>query len=201
MYKKRECRYEWDVLYMKCVECWKRWTIDDFYKDCTNSYWCKAYCRECWRARKKKFYWENRERENARGKEYRMNNREKETARCRMYRQTHREVVNNLAMKYRIANREKNKEYQKQYRRHRSSSLWFNWGSFHELANSFAKNEWLKPTVCSICWAVEPIVMHHPSYESFEKWSEVVFCCQSCHKLIHAWTIACPEPINLLELS
>lgn len=82
---------------------------------------------------------------------------------------------------------------------HHSNELWFNRHSFHDRAKHYVRNHNLKPHKCSVCWTTCNVEMHHPSYECYEKRSEVVFCCKACHINIHLWLLECPQPTNLLE--
>jgi len=62
----------------------------------------------------------------------------------------------------------------------------------------YIKSLWLRPSKCPICWYEWPIQAHHLNYN---KWNEVVFCCQTCHSQIHHWIINCPQPIDLLLIN
>lgn len=184
-YCKREYRYEWDTLYQKCTKCWEWYTSDNFYKSTEWKLWIKPNCKECSRKKRTQYYWENKDIENERYRNYRIRNKNKEIERHRKYRE------NNL---------EKRRELSKRIAKEHSEDMWFNRGSFHDKANRYVRKYWLRPKVCPICQRSWKIKMHHPYYNSFDDWSEVVFCCQSCHWLIHNGRIKCPEPINLIYL-
>lgn len=181
----REYRYEWEELYLKCPKCWKWLSKSFFHKDKTTHFWVTSHCNDCRNTARNKYYWNNKDEENRKYREYRLANEEREKARYKEYRRTHREE--------RIA---LNKEIAKKH----NELLWFNWGSFHDRANRYVRKHNLRPKSCSICWKQCIPQMHHPYCSSYDDWSNVIFCCQSCHWLIHSWRILCPEPINLLNL-
>jgi hypothetical protein len=41
-----------------------------------------------------------------------------------------------------------------------------------------------RPDICPICWSIWYIDAHHPDYT---KRNIIVWCCRSCHSLIHRW--------------
>ena len=49
---------------------------------------------------------------------------------------------------------------------------------------------WIRPKSCPICWYECTPVAHHPDYN---KPYEIIFCCNSCHKLIHLWQLNIDE--------
>lgn len=171
---KREYRYEWDKLYQKCSKCWTWLPIDRFPKDKERPFWVRCNCIECYKVKRseshKKWYVKNKEYSNQSSREYHQKNKERI----------------NLLIKNRAD-------------RH-SKELWFKWYRFHAKARYYIKRYSLKPKVCPICWKESNVYMHHPSYDNFDKWSEVVFCCNQCHMGIHNWEIECPKSVNLLEL-
>lgn len=182
---KREYKYEDGILYLKCMKCWERMTSDKYNKDSDKSFWLRTDCREC---------------QHKYAKIYRDNNKDKVINSVKRWQSLNKDTVDRYKKNYRDNNKDKVSKCQKNNRDNHSSELWFNWCTFHTRAIQFVRKYWLRPKSCPICWSWINIVMHHPSYDSFDKRSEVIFCCQSCHKLIHTWDIACPEPINLLEL-
>lgn len=182
----REHKYEWDVLYLKCP-CCERWLSASCFYTCKSTYfWVASACIDCSKEKRKNFYHNNIEKEKERGREYRLANEEKERERHRQFRLTHRDKRNNQ-------NKKRAKE--------NTDRLWFNRGSFHDKANRYVRKYWLRPNKCSICWKEWNILMHHPYTYSYDKWNKVVFCCASCHCLIHSWSIKCPNPVDLLEMN
>lgn len=75
----------------------------------------------------------------------------------------------------------------------RMEEKWYN--KLHHDAGHYIDKHKLRPSICGICWHSWKIAAHHPNDKI---WNEVVFCCYSCHKLIHSWKIECPKPIDLL---
>ena len=184
--KKREYKYEWDVLYVKCNVCGVRKNSNEFGVNRTKKFWIQSECKECHRLHRN---------------EYHCNCREKENERCRIYYKSNRDKLISLNKERYILNIDKAKDYGREYRRSRSKNLWFNRDIFHHKAKYFINDNWIHYDVCTICWCEGKIEMHHPSYNSFDDWSRVVFCCRSCHKLIHSGILECPEPIDLLNLT
>lgn len=77
----------------------------------------------------------------------------------------------------------------------RQLDKWYWW--IHRKVRSEIIKLWIRPKDCPICWSnLYRIEAHHPDYK---KRNEIVFCCKSCHKQIHNWTMECPEPIDLLN--
>ena len=177
--KKRDYKYIDGELYLKCTCCslWKSsW---DYHKLRDGLFWFRAECKDCVRNRCKARYNSKRDEISAQNKQYYWDNKEK-------------------------INEHKREYYKTTYKRTNYSSsltekLWFNRQTFHERARSYARKHWLFPSTCTICGWDEKIEIHHPSYNSFDEWSKVVFCCHSCHKRIHSWNIKNPQPINLLD--
>lgn len=196
----REYKYEWDVLYLKCTHCWKWLTIDWFIKNSHKKFWVNSWCKLCNKSKRAKFYWEHREEQLEAIKTYIKENREKVNRRAREYCRKNREKINERASKRRRNHLELVRERAKNHIKARSKELWFHWKSFHNKARLYVSKYWLRPDSCSICWSTKDIVMHHPSYETFLEWKNVVFCCVGCHSKIHTWEIECPKPINLIEL-
>lgn len=168
-----EYRYDGDVLYIKCNKCWKWWTIDEFPPRKELKFWVRNSCRECWREQMNKMHsrWYKNNTDSAKEKmrDYHIVNRDRINSRVKA-------VVDN-----------------------HTDNLGFSWYNFHVKTKNYIIKNRLKPKLCAICWNWWKIEAHHPSYESFDKWSYVVFCCHKCHSDIHRWKIECPSPVNLLE--
>lgn len=170
----REYRFEWKILYQKCSVCWERKESDKFPSDKSKKFWIRCDCKDCHKIKAKWMHsdW------------YKRNSSIAKTKMKGYYSSNKRSVLVRVRSNY--------EEHTKE--------LWFDWYSFHDKAKRFARKYNLRPYICSLCWWKGSIEMHHPSYESFDKWCEVVFCCKSCHSNIHNWSIKCPKPINLLNL-
>lgn len=127
------------------------------------------------------------------------------TTRCKecqkIYAVNNSTSINEYQKKYRVENKHRISEQHKEHSKVRTEQLWFNRKTFHTRAFRYATKNKIIPVSCPICWAYRRIEMHHPSYESFDKWSEVVFCCSECHHGIHAGFIKNPKVENLLNLS
>lgn len=268
---KREYRYEWDILLLKCTKCGE-WMDSSLYnKEKKWKFWLCSVCKECRRryrdehrdqykeyfkeyakvnrdklreynhnynllnqekiaayqkkyseenkekiaAYKKEWYIKNIEQRKQYNQNYYKENMESIKLKVRLYDKANRDKVYERAKAYRNKNENKLNQYFKDhYEKNREEILkrqreWvndfeekfkFNLWTFHTKTRRYVNRFKLKPTECPICWSNKKIEVHHPSYSSFDKWSEVVFCCRACHKLIHYGTIKCPKPINLLEL-
>jgi len=173
--------------YLKCTSCWelKEATSDNFRKKTQKRSWFCWICKICNKKQDAVLYKENKERVLSRHKNYVKRNRD---------------AINQHQREYYQANKEKINSRNSNNRRKHIDELWFDRTYFHRKANQYAKKYNLIPKYCSICWKEMDIELHHPSYECFDKRSEVVMCCKSCHQSIHSWRIECPEPVNLLNL-
>lgn len=107
-----------------------------------------------------------------------------------------KECRNAYNKNYRFINKEELNKSRKVRVSEKSKSLGFNWETFHKKTLVRAKTTWVIPSQCAICWKEGKIDIHHPSYKAND-WNKVVFCCKSCHKNIHNWTIECPKPIEI----
>lgn len=181
----REYKYEWGILYLKCNKCWKFLTIENYNKDRIKQFWVRSDCKDCRREYRKPYYEMNKSKILERWKTRVMNNKNKVDGYKKKYRELHRDRVAECAKSNRIKN---------------SDKLWFNWDTFHQRAMQYVRKNKLRPDKCPICWSNRNIVMHHPSYDNYDDWRIVVFCCQNCHKGIHSWRIKCPTAINLINL-
>ena len=170
----REYKYNWDVLYLKCSKCWKWGELKDFPVRAWAEFWVRWQCKEC---RKKMARLSHQK--------WYENNEERAKESFRKYHKENKDKIN-----YSVDNRTSK----------HSIDMGFAWYSFHSKAKYFVRKHNLRPTTCPICWLEKDVVIHHPSYETFDKWSEIVFCCKSCHSLIHSGVQECPKPIKLLEL-
>ena len=181
----REYKYEWEVLYLKCSQCWEWLTIDEYHKDKSKKFWVRNECKNC---------------NHKRASEYYRLNKDKIIRKVNKWTDENKDSVDGYKKKYRDTHKDEVSKCLKSNRENHTSELWFNRDTFHQRAIKFIRKNNLRPTECPICWSNKNIVSHHPSYDSYDKWSSVVFCCQSCHKLIHKWEIECPSPVDLLTL-
>lgn len=184
------------MLLLKCVSCGERKQKDAYYKWPRYSFWVRTTCKDC----EKKYKEENKERLLTGRRKYRETNREKINERCREYGRKNKEKIAEYRREFRLANKELVANREKQYKDNRTEELWFNRRTFHEKTRRYVIKHDIRPNICPICWEESKIQMHHPSYDVFEDWSYVVFCCPTCHAWIHAWLVECPQPINLLTL-
>lgn len=199
--------------YKQCTKCkeFKEATPDFFNRWKKWLFWLWNWCKECMHL----VYEEQREKVLLRVHEYSMKNKEKIRERDRLKYSNNKDEINKRHKRWRENNKDRMEKYRKEYylnnrnviknklkdyKNTKSSILWFNWQTFHKKACLFVERNKLRPKVCPICWTIGKTEMHHPSYNSFDDWSKVVFCCTSCHRNIHLWKIECPAPINLLFL-
>ena len=208
---KREYKYEWDVLWLKCTQCWWWKTKDSYWKHKLCTFWVCTWCKSCEREyrllhKKKKSEYDrlyrekNKEKIDLRVKKYYEDNKEKKKEYARNYNLLNSEKRKEAAKKARIVKWDEIREREKDYKTRRTNELWFNRVWFHSKTLRFVTKYWLKPTQCPICWWDGKIQIHHPSYNTFDNRKDVVFCCARCHQRIHSWLIECPKPINLLTL-
>lgn len=124
---------------------------------------------------------------------------------CKRYYEKNKAKVLDQQREYRKNNREYYKKYMEQYRNKNKDELRGKrvkrdlergYVDIHNITSKKVRKLWIRPSVCPICSKEKRIYTHHPNYE---KWYEVVFCCQSCHLKIHSWVIKCLQPINLLD--
>ena len=171
--KQMEYRYDGEVLHIKCNKCWEWKYINDFPPRKDWTFWVRNCCRACWKSAMKESH-----------KIWYQNNTNKAKSKMKDYYRLNRDWIN---------------ERIKRNADTHTDELWFKRYTFHAKAKNYINNHKLRPRLCPICWLEKHIEAHHPSYERFDKWSEIVFCCHKCHSDIHNWTIECPTPINLLE--
>ena len=181
----REYKYEWDILYLKCNKCWRFLTTENYNKDRSKLFWFRTNCNDCRRIWRASYY---------------KLNKSKILEYWGIWSKKNKMKIDGYKKKYRENNKIKVAKCQKNNREKHNNELWFNWDIFHQKAIKYVKKYKLRPKKCPICRSDKNIVMHHPSYNSYEDWSKVVFCCQWCHKLIHKWEIKCPDVINLLNI-
>ena len=181
----REYKYNDGILNLKCSMCWKRKPTTDFNKDKHKMLWFRNECKECRRGTIRSYY---------------ENNKNSIIKYGKLWAEKHKDKVNGYKVKYRNTHKELVAACQKNNRDSHSNELWFNWDTFHQRAIKYVSKHKIRPKECPICWKIWKVVIHHPSYEKYEYWSMVVFCCQSCHKGIHSWRIWCPNVVNLLKI-
>lgn len=209
---KRQHFFEWDALMLECIKCKQVLPTDAFQKSKRWLFGFKETCKEC----RKKDYVLNKDSILLKRKEYYNRVSEAKKEYQRWYYYTHDEQIREQHKIYRANNPEKiksgrqsyysrNKETIRSkdinYRTNKNIELWFDWVKFHGKAHYYVGKNRLKPQECSICWKKWKVVCHHPSYETFDKWKDVVFVCDSCHQNIHHWLVECPEPVDLIQLN
>lgn len=176
------------IQYVECTTCREMRCVDAFNKAKKWLFGKRAICKEC-------------------EKEYRLWRSEENKEYLKNYYRTNREEMLNKHAEYREKNRDRIREREKEYYHRNSEKIkqkrkeWTVWvNMFNKIARQKSKylisKLWIKPNICPICWKDEfSIEAHHPDYN---KWNEIVFCCKSCHLLIHSWRIKCPKTIDLL---
>lgn len=169
--------------YMLCRWCWevKELTSEYWNKDRHTKTWFIYRCKECMKPINKeanrKRYYANPEKERVRRKLYYSKNKKK----IREKRRWNREKEN-------AKRRERMSEISAKIHAH-SKEMWY-W-FIHAKVSRLIKKLWIRPKECPICWYIsDKIIAHHPDYN---KPYEVVFCCNSCHKLIHLWELELKE--------
>lgn len=209
--KKRVVITEWNILMLECTKCreilpsdsfskWSNWP-DGF------KYICKQCCKKDYNINKeqvlierKEYYNKNKDIKKEYQRVYYYNNAEDIKKQHRVYRKMNKGILNKKSKEKYILNRENIKEKNLNYSIKKSEELWFWWRKFHDKTNSYIRRYKLSPKKCSVCNSESRIIAHHPSYEVFEDWKNVVFVCDSCHQDIHRWNIKCPTPIDLIKL-
>lgn len=152
----------------------------------------KEYMREYREKHREKI----REQQRVHNKNYYEKHKEEESLRCKVYRESNRDKVREIQKSW----RERNKDYWKVYdanwyAKHRlvhRAEMWY-W-ALHQRTQKLIRKLWIRPKYCPICWWGWRIEAHHPNYN---EWNKIVFCCVSCHQLIHNCVIECPDTIIL----
>ena len=205
--EKRETVEKDGILYIKCNKCWefKEATNEFFDKNHTWFMWLQWSCKICTRKaqheycirnknklkeNRKRFYERHKEYVSKTNKEWRENNKEHFLQKCRDYRENNKEFYKEYMESYRGEHKDELRE--KRVKR----DLEKGYIEIHNITANKIRKLWIRPLICPICGKRKRIYTHHPNYE---RWYEVVFCCQSCHLKIHSWAIECPTPINLLD--
>ena len=210
-------------LFFVCKKCWieKELTSEFWRKESKVKMWFNSTCKSClkpidriWRANNiesarassrkcaKRYHQEHKEEEKIYSKKYRELHRDEIKEHMKRYREVNKDKLRESRRKHWIEVKEKRKiRYENNKMdiimkdKKRKSEKWYS--PVHLKVNYVKKKLWLKPTCCSLCWYKWYIVSHHPDYN---KPYNVVFCCQSCHKLIHSGEISVPnEKIISLE--
>ena len=70
------------------------------------------------------------------------------------------------------------------------------YSAVHSKTDRYIKKLWIRPNECPLCGYKWRVVAHHPDYN---KWNEIVLCCQICHDKIHKWELIEYNIINLLD--
>lgn len=198
-YRDREYKYIWDVLYIKCMECWEWFTKDWFHKKIGWKFWTQPKCKKCSIKWQREYHNENKDMINKKQRDYWNKNKKWLNEHQREYSKLHRDELNEKAKRFREENKEKIVKNVISNTLKHNNELWFNWDWFHTKTRNYVNKYSLRPNQCPICWINKNIVIHHPSYNRGD-WKKVVFCCISCHKMIHSWAIKCPEPLDLYDL-
>lgn len=112
-------------------------------------------------------------------------------------REKRRDVRNRGGRERRGKRLQKNRNTINAKNRERNINKQYEW--IHRRTAWLIHNKLIRPTKCTVCGYEWQIVAHHPDYS---KEKEVVFCCQSCHRLIHLWkiTVNNSQITNLADL-
>ena len=173
------------IQYVQCTKCMEVKSIDMFCKAKRWLFWKKETCKDC-------------------DKKYREEHREHIINYLRNYYNNDKENQQKKHAEYREKKRAKIKEWERQYYnlhredararvKRRNEETWYE--PIRQKSKRLISKLWIRPNVCPLCWNEKfRIEAHHPDYN---KWNEIVFCCKSCHLLIHSWKIKCPETIDL----
>lgn len=173
----------WWRKYLKCKRCLeiKELTPLFWIRDKGAKYWFVYRCKECMKEIVKDSARRYRQQHKTETHEYNIR-----------YNREHRDEIREK----RRANQKKENIIRKEYfdkhryeinmkRNERVRRKWY-W-AIHQKTSYLIRKLWIRPKECSICWYnSNKIVAHHPDYN---KIYDVIFCCNSCHKLIHSWEI------------
>lgn len=197
-----------------CTTCKIEKDISEFYKKWK---YYQSQCKDCIKEKHKVRYKNNKDEILAKQHDRYINNetvRENKKAYMKyVYAPSHEEYIK----QYRECKREersiKNKEnsdsikeyYRTRYQKNREiiwakekerrEKMWYS--KMHWKTNREIAKLWIRPDTCPICWYNSVIVAHHPDNN---KRNEIVFCCMSCHRLIHEWKIECPDVVDIANL-
>lgn len=161
-----------------CKRCWieKELTPEFWIRDKSMKNWFSYRCKKCMHELSK----EARHR-------YAMSHREKTHEYNIRYNREHKEEIR--------AKRRWNREKENEVRRKRMKDISIKtqihrvemgYWNIHAKTSRLIKKLWIRPKYCTICgYECRPIA-HHPDYN---KPYEIIFCCNSCHKLIHLWQL------------
>lgn len=157
-------------IWIKCYRCDNSKPAEEFNNNSLFFLWKDIYCRKCRSEIRKEYRW-----------------------RYSKYQRKYQK-------KYRRKNKEKIKWLTESWQKNILSKEWWDPLKMHNAANNFIRKLGLRPELCPICWKKWKICFHHTDYSSDSHWATWVFCCNSCHKMIHSWEIECPKPIDLNDL-
>lgn len=144
-----------------CSKCKIEKELSEFSKDKSKKDGIHVYCKKCdkeLRILKKEYY-----------KEYRDKNKEYQQDYNNEYFKTEIGKLNKKKASYNYWSTEIGKLKRK---------------AISKVNHAIRDNRLVKPETCSLCNSTIRIQAHHHSYEP-EYWLDVVFLCESCHKLEH----------------
>ena len=113
---------------------------------------------------------------------------EKERERSRLYREKNKDIIRERRRKNlpkeNAKRRERMAEIVAKAHAH-NKEMWY--VNIQRRTRYLINKLGIRPKQCPICWyKTDKVVAHHPSYD---KQYEIVFCCNSCHRLIHLWEL------------
>lgn len=117
---------------------------------------------------------------------------EKSRNRVRLYRETHKDSIRESRRKRlpkeNAKRRERMAEISAKIHAH-NKEMWY--VNIQRRTRYLINKLGIRPKQCSICWyKTDKVVAHHPNYD---KQYQIVFCCNSCHRLIHLWELIVKE--------
>lgn len=128
------------------------------------------------------YYEENKESITSQKRDYYSANKQAFSRRARKYYAENRESIAKQKKKYQTNNKERLAAYQREYIRHHQKAH-----KAHMVIRELKRKGLIKvPKRCTICHKIRDMDAHHPDYD---KPTEVVWACDSCHQYHHSGTI------------
>lgn len=194
--------------YFTCINCWEEKMLNDEFwrRSGREKMWFAPKCKECLKKDDLEYRQTHRDSIRESGNRYarrwRAEHKEEEKEKRLEYYRTHRQRIAENNKIRRNKNRDKIREYRKNrwdkdketrkvwYEKNKDTVLLKNkererkkgYLDAHFKTQNVIRRKWIRPKCCSLCWCGWLIISHHPNYE---EWNRVVFCCNSCHRLIH----------------
>ena len=100
-----------------CRKCQEPKQLDEFYRDKKSSDGKHSYCKECERARRRKYHYDNHEKSTATSRKWKANNKERNKEITQSWRESNELHIVESTRAYREANRDKVNEWNREWRR------------------------------------------------------------------------------------